>query len=77
MNRALKYAIRNCVALQISKLDVIALRVIGFSESSFENSADPFSQLGHICLLGDDTESVVPISFKSYKSRRFRRSSMA
>ena len=36
-----------------------------------------FTQLGYICILGDDKRTVVPISFKSYKSRCNTRSATA
>ena len=50
---------------------------IGFSDASFANNAEFSSQPGYICLLADDSGSVVPIYFKSYKSRRVTRSVMA
>lgn len=51
--------------------------MVGFSDSSFANNADLFSQLGHICSLGDATGAAIPISYNSNKSGRVTRSAMA
>lgn len=77
LNKAVTYAVDNKLSLKIPKLDRNKLRVIGFSDSSFANNADISSQIGHVVFLADDRDSVVPISFKSYKSRRVTRSPMA
>ena len=77
LNKAVKFAVDNRLSLRIPKLDKKTLRVIGYSDSSFANNADLSSQLGHICFLGDASGAVVPIHFKSYKSRRVTRSAMA
>ena len=77
LNGAVKYAVDNRVPLKIRRLSADSLKVIGFSDASFANNADLSSQLGHICFLGDDSGSVVPIKFKSYKSKRITRSVMA
>lgn len=77
INRAIRYAVQNRISLKVPSLNKDTLRVIGFSDSSFANNTDLSSQLGHICLLGDHSGAVVPINFKSYKSRRVTRSSMA
>ena len=76
INRATRYAVQNRISLKVPSLNKDTLRVIGFSDSSFANNADLSSQLGHICLLGDHTGALVPINFKSCKSRRVLRSSM-
>lgn len=77
LNRPTRHAVPNRVSLKIPVLDMKTLKVIGFWDSSFANKSDISSQLGNICLLGDHTGYVVPIHFKSYKSRRVTRSSMA
>ena len=77
LNKAVRYAVDNRTSLKIPKLRIDSLQVIGFSDASFANNADLSSQLGHICFLGDETGSVAPISFKSYKSKRVTRSVMA
>ena len=77
LNKAVNYAINNKVSLRIPKLDQRSLRVLGFSDASFSTNADLTSQLGHIVFLGDSSDSVIPISFKSYKSKRVTRSVMA
>ena len=75
LNKAV--AIDNCIPLQIAKLNQEFFRVIGFADASFANNEDLSKQLGHVCFIGDDTGAVVPIFFKSYKSRRVTRSAMA
>lgn len=45
LNRAVTFAIRNCISIQVPKLDLKTLRVIGFSDSSFANNYDLSSQL--------------------------------
>ena len=77
LNKAVAFAIDNRISLRIPKLNKDTLRVIGFADSSFANNADLSTQLGHVCFIGDDKGSVVPISFKSYKSRRVTRSAIA
>ena len=77
INKAVRYAMRNRISLKVSQLDKETIKVIGFSDSFFANDADLSSQLGHICFLGDDSTDIIPINFKSYKSRIMTRSSMA
>ncbi len=77
LNKAVQYAVTNKINLKIPKLNPSTLRVIRFSDASFSNNADLSTQLGHICLLGDSSGNVIPISFKSYKSKRVTRSVMA
>ena len=77
LNRAVNFAIAHLYSLNVPKLHLKSLRVTGFSDSSFANNDDLSSQLGYICFLGDETERVIPIVFKSYKSRRVTRSPMA
>jgi len=77
LNRAVKFALDKRLSLKIPNLDSDALRVIGFSDASFANNADLSSQLGHICFIRDDSGAVLPISFKSYKAKRVKRSVMA
>lgn len=77
LNKAVKYAVDNRVRLKVFKLDGETLKVVGYSDSSFANNTDLTAQLGHIVLLSDSRESIVPLSSKSYKSRRVTRSAMA
>ena len=79
---AVAFAIDNRISLHIPKLNKDTLSIIGFTDSSlkdlakFANNGDLSTQLGYVCFIGDDTGAVVPISFKSYKSRRVTRSAM-
>ena len=62
---------------QVPKFDVNSLRIVVFSDASFESTSDLTSQLGYICFLSDATEADIPIFFKSYKERRVTRSVVA
>ena len=76
MNKAVAFAIDKLISLRIPKLNKDTLRVIGFADSSFGNNADLSTQLGYVYILGDETESVMPVSLKSYKSRSVTRSAI-
>ena len=77
LNKSIRYITTNPVSILIPKLDRGTLRIIGYSDASFAGNTDLSSQLGRIILLSDDSNRVVPISFKSYKSRRIARSVLA
>lgn len=65
------------VCLSIPKLDIESLLILGFSDASFGNNRDLSSQLGYTVFLTDKTETVIPIIFKSHKSKRITRSPMS
>ena len=77
LNKAVKLAVDNPVALTIPKLDETSMKVVGFSDSSFANNRDLSTQLGHIVFITDASGRCAPISFKSYKARRIVRSAIA
>ena len=74
LNAAIRYAHHNIAYLKFPKLDRSSLRIIGYSDAAFANNLDLTSQLGRIILLTDKSQAAVPVSFKSYKSRRVTRS---
>lgn len=76
-NKAIKYAIDNITALKVSKLDAGTLKIVGFSDASFANNYDLSSQLGYIIFLGNRSDTVVPLVFRSYKARRISHSAMS
>lgn len=76
LNKAIKYATDNRIALKIPKLHRSSLRIVGFSDASFAKNSDLSSQLGYVIFLGDQSNNVVPIVFRSYKARRITRSAM-
>ena len=76
LNETAKVCIDNRVKIKITLLDKDSIRVIGYADASFVNSHDLSTQQGHICFLADKHVNVVPIDFKSYKSRRVVRSVM-
>ena len=61
-------------SIRIPKLDCNSLRIIAYGDAAFVNNADLSSQLGLIVLLTDDNRNAIPLSYKSYKSRRVARS---
>lgn len=77
LNKTVVYATSHPITLKIPKLDLLSLRVVGFSDASFANNHDLSTQLGHIVFLADKKGAAVPIHFKSYKARRIVRSAMA
>ena len=77
LNASIRYEHDNVAHLKFPMLDRSSLRIIGYGDAAFANSFDLTSQLGRIVLLTDDSNAVVPISFKSYKSRRVTRSVLA
>ena len=48
--------------------------ITAYSDAAFSNNAELSSQLGCIVLLTDDCHNAIPVSYKSYKSRRVIRS---
>ena len=74
LNEAIRYAYVNVAHLKFPKLDRSSLRIFGYNDAAFANNPDLTSQLGRTILLMDNSKSAVPVSFKSYKSRRVTRS---
>ena len=74
LNTAIKYAHDTKTSIRIPKLDTDLFRIVSYSDVAFANNADLFSQLGYIIILIDATNKALPVSYKSYKSRRIARS---
>ena len=74
LNAVVRYAHNNVAHLLFPNLDMIIIRIVSYSDAGFANNSDLPSQLGRIILLVDKSNSAVPISFKSCKSRRVARS---
>lgn len=51
--------------------------IIEFLDASFAKTHDMSSQLGSVIFLGDETDTVVPLVFWSYKARRIKRSAIS
>lgn len=77
LNKATRYAKRYKININFPQLDQSSLRVIGYSDASFGKNLDLSSQLSYITFLTDATNKVIPINYKSYKSKRICRSAMA
>lgn len=69
--------VQKAIGIQYRKLEKNSLKILWFSDASFANNRDLSSQLGHIIFLTDKSDTVLPISFKSYKSKRITKSPMS
>jgi Reverse transcriptase (RNA-dependent DNA polymerase) len=65
------------LALRYPKLDKSTLRILAYSDASLHNNEDLSSQLGYVILLADASNQCCVLSFRSFKSKRIARSSMA
>jgi Reverse transcriptase (RNA-dependent DNA polymerase) len=65
------------LALRYPELDKTTLRLLAYSDASLHNNLDLSSQLGFVILLADSTGACFIWSFRSFKSKRIARSSMA
>lgn len=65
------------LSILFPKLNKTQLHIFGYSDASFANNSDLSSQLGFIVFIGDDTDNVITLIFRSYKARRICRSAMA
>ena len=74
LNAAVRYVIDNAASFKVRKLKRGGLRIVGFSDVSYASNHDLTSQLGRMIVLMDKANNEIPISFKSYKSRRVTRS---
>ena len=74
LNAAIRYATNNIACIKFPQLDPSSVKLIGYSDAAFANNFDLSSQLGYIILLTDKNNAAIPISFKSYKSKRVTRS---
>lgn len=74
LNAITRYAHDNAAHLKFPKIDHSSPRIVGYSDAAYANNHDLTSQLGRIIMLIDGTSKCIPISLKSYKSRRVARS---
>lgn len=75
--KTVKYAVDNPIALKVPKLDPQSHKVVGFSDSPFDNNQDLITQLGHIVFVADISGNSFTTHFKSYKSKRAVRSAIS
>ena len=74
LNKAIKYVHDHNASIPIPKLNYDSLRITAYTDASFAYNIDLSSQLVRIVLLTDDNHNAMPVSYKSYKSRRVARS---
>ena len=77
LNGVIRYAHKNVAHLKFPSLERDDVRIVGYSDAAYANNRDLTSQLGRIILLMDKSNNAIPVSFKSYKSRRVTRSVLA
>lgn len=77
LNKSTRYAKKHVIYITFPELDISTIRIIAYSDASFGNNLDLSSQLGYIIFLTDASSNVIPIHFKSYKSKRLCRSVLA
>ena len=66
----------NEIKLQYPNLDLDTLRILVYSDASFNNREENKSQLGYIILLSDASNRCAVLHYSSQKSKRVTRSSM-
>ena len=77
LTRVVHFAVENPIHVRIAKLDKNSLSVVGSSDSSFGNSYDLTTQLGHIVLVSDRSKSRELVLFTLAKSLRVTRTATA
>jgi hypothetical protein len=78
LNDAMKYLQQSpSICLCYPKLDLKTLCIVVYTDSSFANNDDLSTQIRHIAVLADGSESCCVLSYSSRKSRRVVRSSLA
>lgn len=75
-NRSTYYARYNPFYICIPQLYIETMQIIWYSDESLANDVDLSSQMGYSISIGDKSERVPPIVFKSYKALFVTRSAM-
>ena len=70
----IRYAHENFANLRFPKLNRSRLRLIRYNDATFGNIRNLCFQLGRQVFLTDKNKAVIPVSFKSNKSRRVKQS---
>ena len=77
-NKVLKYLKNTQSYIQFPNLSNIRnLRIVMYSDASYNNLPDGGSQGGHLVFLSDDNDFCCPLAWKSIKVRRTVRSTLA
>jgi hypothetical protein len=69
LNRIVRHVKTINLPLLYPRLDLDALKLVAYTDSSFSNNADLSSQLGYIIFLSDTTGACQPLYYSSHKSR--------
>ena len=70
LNKTIKYVLDYKESTRIPKINYNPLRIKAYCDAAFTNNADLSSQPGRIAFLTDGNHNSIPVSYKSYKSRR-------
>ena len=74
---AIRYAHVNVANFKFPKIDLNSVRIVEYSDAAFASNADTKSHFRRIILLMGSADSAIPITLKSYKSRRVARSALS
>ena len=77
VNRTIKFVKNTTGYIKIPNLDLKTLKIIAFSDSSFNNLNNGNSQGAYIVFMSDINNSCCPISWSSNKVKRVVRSTLA
>lgn len=77
LNGPIKYACDNKNHVEFFRPHRSSLQIIGFLVAAFSNSQDYSLRFAHIILVGGKHDKVIPLAFKSYKTRLITRSEMS
>ena len=77
LSGVVRHAHNNVAHLKLSCLERDDVRIVRYSDAAYSKNRDLKSQLGRVILLMDMSDSAIPVSFKSCKSRRINRSVLA
>ena len=77
INKAIKFVKSTPGYITIPKLDLRSIKIVTFSDSSFNNLPNGNSQGAHIVFLADDNNSSCPVSWTSNKVKRVVKSTLA
>ena len=77
INKTIKFVKSSPAYITIRKLDLSSLKIVSFSDSSFNNLPKGNSQGAHVVFLADDKNNSCPVSWSSNKIKRVVRSTLA
>ena len=77
VNKIITKVKSNECSIRFPKLDLSSIKIISYSDASFNNLPKAGSQGGHILFLADNKDNCCPIEWKSNRIKRVVRSALA